>query len=100
MRRLGFRPLANRVVVQRDASEEKTAGGIVIPDEAKEKLASGVVLAAGAGKWRDDGTREPMTVRVGDRVVFERYSGEEVKLDGIERLLVMREDAVSGVEES
>ena len=94
---LGFRPAADRVVIQRDESADKI-GSIIVPDVAKEKIASGVVLAVGPGRRLGDGTLRPVEVNVGDRVLFERYSGQEIKIGALERLLVMHEDAVSGVE--
>ena len=85
-----LRPLADRVIVKRLENETKTASGIVIPDNAAEKPDQGEVLAVGPGRLDDDGDRMPMSVKVGDRVLFGKYSGQTVKVDGAE-LLVMRE---------
>ena len=91
-----FRPLHDRVVVRRLEQEEKTAGGIIIPDTAKEKPQEGEVIAVGEGKRKDDGTRIELDVKEGDRVLFGKYSGSEIKIDG-EELLIMREDEILGV---
>ena len=91
-----FRPLHDRVVVKRIDAEEKTSGGIIIPDTAKEKPQEGQVVAVGEGKYREDGTRQTLDVRVGDRVLFGKYSGSEVKMDG-EELLIMREEEILGI---
>ena len=91
-----FRPLHDRVVVRRIEEDTKTAGGIIIPDTAKEKPQQGKVIAAGTGKVRDDGTRQPPDVKAGDLILFGKYSGQEIKLDGAE-YLIMREDDVLGV---
>jgi chaperonin GroES len=91
-----FRPLHDRLVVQRLEEEQKTAGGIVIPDTAKEKPIQGKVLAAGPGKISDDGNVRPLDVKVGDKVLFGKYAGTEIKLDG-EEYLVMREDDIMGI---
>ena len=91
-----FRPLHDRVVVRRIEGEEKTKGGIIIPDTAKEKPQEGEVIAAGEGKRKDDGTRIGLDVKEGDRVLFGKYSGSEIKLDG-EEYLIMREDEILGV---
>jgi chaperonin GroES len=93
-----IRPLHDRVVVRRMAEERTTAGGIVIPDSAAEKPIQGEVVAVGNGKILDNGDTRPMAVKVGDRVLFGKYSGTEVKLDG-EELLVMREEDIMGVVE-
>jgi len=93
-----IRPLHDRVVVRRMAEERTSAGGIVIPDSAAEKPIQGEVLAVGNGKVLDNGDVRPMAVKVGDRVLFGKYSGTEVKLDG-EELLVMREEDIMGVVE-
>ncbi len=89
------RPLQNRVVVKRDASDEKSPGGIIIPDNAKQPLTRGTVVAVGPGKFEGDRRVEP-DVKTGDRILFGKYSGTEVKLDG-EELLIMPEDDVYGV---
>ena len=91
-----IRPLHDRVIVKRIEEERKTAGGIVIPDNAAEKPDQGEVLAIGTGKVMDDGKVRPLAVKVGDRVLFGKYSGSSVKVDGDE-LLVMREDDIMGV---
>lgn len=89
-------PLNDRVLVKRLESEEKTAGGLYIPDTAKEKPSKGEVVAAGPGKTDDSGKRVAMTVKAGDIVLFNKYAGTEVKLDGVEHL-VMREDDILAV---
>ena len=94
-----IRPLADRLVVKRVAEEEKTKGGIFIPDTAKEKPQEGKVVAVGKGKVNDDGKLTPLDVKVGDRILFGKYSGSEIKLEGDE-LLIMREDDILGVLES
>ena len=91
-----IRPLNDRILVKRLEGEEKTAGGIIIPDSAKEKPAEGEVVAVGPGKLNDAGDRVAMDVAVGDRVLFSKYGGTEVKLDG-EDFLIMREDDILGV---
>jgi len=91
-----IRPLHDRVIVKRIEEERKTAGGIVIPDSAAEKPDQGEVLAIGTGKVMEDGKVRPLAVKVGDRVLFGKYSGSSVKLDGDE-LLVMREEDIMGV---
>ena len=91
-----IKPLQDRVIVKRVDEEEKTAGGIIIPDTAKEKPQQGKVLAVGPGKVLEGGTRVDMTVKKGDKVLFGKYSGSEVKLDG-EEILIMREDDILGI---
>ena len=91
-----IRPLGDRVVVKRVKEEEKTKGGIIIPDTAKEKPIEGEVLAIGSGKIADDGSVRKLDVKVGDRILFGKYSGTEVKVDGEERL-ILREDDILGV---
>ena len=91
-----IRPLHDRVIVKRIEEERKTPGGIVIPDNAAEKPDQGEVLAIGTGKVMDDGKVRPLAVKVGDRVLFGKYSGSSVKMDGDE-LLVMREEDIMGV---
>lgn len=91
-----LQPLGERIVVQREESEQTTAGGIVLPDSAKEKPARGVVVAIGDGKLLDDGTRAASQLAVGDRVLFSSYAGETVESDDVEYLL-MREDDVLAV---
>ncbi len=91
-----IRPLQDRVIVQRVEEEEKTKGGIIIPDTAKEKPQEGKIVAVGKGKLGDDGKVHPLDVKVGDRILFGKYSGTEVKLSG-EDYLIMREDDILGV---
>ena len=91
-----IRPLQDRILVKRIPSEEKSAGGIIIPDNAKEKPMEGQVVAVGNGKKLDDGSLHKPDVRVGDSVLFSKYAGSEVKIEGIEHL-VMREDDLLGV---
>jgi chaperonin GroES len=93
---MGFRPLHDRVLVRRVEAEEKTAGGIIIPDSAKEKPAEGEIVAAGTGARADDGKITPLDVQVGDRVLFGKWSGTEVKVDG-EDLLIMKESDILGI---
>jgi chaperonin GroES len=97
-RKMKIRPLNDRLLVKRLAEEEKTAGGIIIPDSAKEKPAEGEVVAAGPGKVADNGERVALEVKVGDRVLFSKYGGTDVKLDG-EDFLIMREDDILGIVE-
>jgi len=89
-------PLHDRVIVRRIEEGEQVRGGIIIPDSAKEKPQEGEVVAAGEGKYKEDGTRQPLDVKKGDRVLFGKYSGSEIKLDG-EELLIMREDEILGI---
>src|SRR6188508_3440793 len=91
-----FRPLHDRVVVKRVTADEKTAGGIIIPDTAKEKPSQGEVLAVGPGGRDEAGKLIPMDIKVGDRVLFGKWSGTEVKIDGRE-LLIMKETDIMGV---
>src|SRR5438045_9596587 len=90
-----IRPLHDRVIIKRLDEEEQIRGGIIIPDTAREKPQQGEVIAAGEGKFREDGTRQPLDVKAGDRVLFGKYSGSEVKLDDQE-YLIMREDEILG----
>jgi chaperonin GroES len=96
MANVNFRPLHDRVVVRRVESEEKTAGGIIIPDTAKEKPQEGEVIAVGAGARDESGKLVPLDVKAGDRVLFGKWSGTEVKLNG-EDLLIMKEADIMGV---
>ena len=89
-------PLHDRVIVRRIDEGEQVRGGIIIPDTAKEKPQEGEVVAVGLGKYKEDGTRQALDVKKGDRVLFGKYSGSEIKLDG-EELLIMREDEILGV---
>jgi chaperonin GroES len=91
-----LRPLQDRILVQRVEEEAKTKGGIIIPDTAKEKPAEGKVVAVGNGKVGEDGKRTALEVKKGDRILFGKYSGTEVKIEG-EEYLIMREDDVLGV---
>jgi chaperonin GroES len=91
-----LRPLQDRILVQRVEEETTTKGGIIIPDTAKEKPAEGKVIAVGNGKLADDGTRIALEIKEGDRILFGKYSGTEVKISG-EEYLIMREDDVLGV---
>jgi chaperonin GroES len=91
-----IRPLQDRLVVKRLAEEEKTKGGIIIPDTAKEKPIEGEVIAVGNGKVLEDGKVRPLDVKKGDRILFGKYSGTEIKLDGVEHL-ILREDEVLGI---
>ncbi|MEW6328084.1 MAG: co-chaperone GroES [Thermodesulfobacteriota bacterium] len=91
-----IRPLQDRIVVKRLEEEEKTKGGIIIPDTAKEKPIEGKVIAVGNGKLLENGTRVPLEIKVGDRILFGKYSGTEVKIEGEEHL-IMREDDVLGI---
>jgi len=93
-----IRPLNDRVLVKRLEEEEKTAGGIIIPDSAKEKPAEGKVIAVGPGKIKKSGERAAMDVKPGDKVLFSKYGGTDVKVDG-EDYLIMREDDILGVVE-
>ena len=91
-----IRPLQDRLIVKRIAEEEKTKGGIIIPDTAKEKPQEGKVIAVGKGKANEDGKVTPLDVKAGDRVLFGKYAGTEIKIDGEEHL-IMREDDILGV---
>ncbi|MEM5581008.1 MULTISPECIES: co-chaperone GroES [unclassified Roseibium] len=93
---MAFRPLHDRVVVRRVDSEEKTAGGIIIPDSAKEKPQEGEIIAVGNGARKDNGEIVTLDVKAGDRVLFGKWSGTEVKIDG-EDLLIMKESDIMGV---
>ena len=91
-----IRPLQDRVIVKRIEEEEKSKGGIIIPDTAKEKPQEGKVVAVGKGKINDDGKINPLDVKVNDRVLFGKYSGSEINIDGEEHL-IMREDDILGI---
>ena len=91
-----FRPLHDRIAVRRITAEEKTSGGIIIPDTAKEKPQEGEVISAGTGTRGEDGTITPLDVKAGDKILFGKWSGTEVKLDG-EDLIIMKESDVLGV---
>ena len=91
-----IQPLGDRVLVLRIDEEEKTSGGIIIPDSAKEKPQEGKVVAVGPGKLDEDGKKVPMEVKKGDRILFGKYSGNEITIDGVEHL-IMREDDILGI---
>ena len=91
-----IQPLGNRVLVKRSDSEEKSSGGIIIPDTAKEKPQRGKVIAAGPGALQDDGTRTPLEVKKGDKILFSSYAGTDVKVDG-EEYLIMEESSILGI---
>ena len=93
---MSFRPLHDRVLVRRVEAEEKTAGGIIIPDSAKEKPAEGEIVSVGSGTKAEDGKITPLDVKTGDKVLFGKWSGTEVKLDG-EDLLIMKESDILGI---
>ena len=96
---MGFRPLHDRVLVRRVEAEEKTAGGIIIPDTAQEKPQEGEVISVGSGARAEDGKVTPLDVKQGDRILFGKWSGTEVKIDG-EDLLIMKESDIMGVLET
>ena len=91
-----IKPLNDRVIVSREKEEQKTAGGIIIPDTAKEKPLEGKIIAVGPGKRDDDGNRIPLEVKEGDRILFSKYAGTEIKIDGKEHVF-MREDDILGI---
>jgi chaperonin GroES len=91
-----IKPLHDRIIIQRLDEGEQRIGGIIVPDTAKEKPQQGRVIAAGTGKLRDNGTRQPPDVKPGDRILFGKYSGQEIRLDG-EDYLIMKEEEVLGV---
>jgi chaperonin GroES len=94
-----IRPLQDRIIVKRVAEEEKTKGGIIIPDTAKEKPLEGKVIAVGNGRVLEDGKIRPLDVKTGDRVLFGKYAGTEVKIDGEDHLILKEDDVVGIVEE-
>ncbi len=96
---VGFRPLGDRVLVRRIEAEEKTAGGIILPDNVREKPQEGEVIAVGSGTRAENGTVHALEVKPGDRIVFGKWSGSEVKVDG-EEFLVMKESDIVGIVES
>ncbi len=96
---IAFRPLHDRVLVRRVASDERSAGGIIIPDTAKEKPQEGEVVAVGSGARRDDGSIHPLEVAAGDRILFAKYSGSEVRIEGDE-YVIMKESDILGVLEN
>ena len=93
---INITPLHDRVIVRRIEEGEQVRGGIIIPDSAKEKPQEGEVVAVGEGKYKEDGTRQALDVKTGDRVLFGKYSGSEIKIDG-EELMIMREDEILGI---
>ena len=97
--KLNLRPLGDRVIVQRAEAEEKTAGGILLPESAKDKPKEGRVLSTGEGRVNEDGTRQKMTVKVGDRVLFTSYAGTEVKMLGEEYLIMAESDILAIIED-
>jgi chaperonin GroES len=94
-----IRPLQDRIIVKRVAEEEKTKGGIIIPDTAKEKPLEGKVIAVGNGRVLEDGKIRPLDIKTGDRVLFGKYAGTEVKIDGEDHLILKEDDVVGIVEE-
>jgi len=93
------RPLHDRLIVKRSEEEEKTKGGIIIPDTAKEKPIEGKVIAVGKGRINKDGTKIPMEVEKGDRILFAKYAGTEVKIDGEEHLIMKEDDVIAIIEQ-
>ncbi len=93
--KMNLKPLADRVIVKKLEAEEKTAGGIVLPDTAKEKPQQAEVLAVGPGKFDEKGNRQPMELKVGDKVLFAKYSGTEVKIEGVEYLILAERDILA-----
>jgi chaperonin GroES len=91
-----IRPLNDRILISRIEEEKKTAGGIIIPDTAKEKPQEGTVIATGPGKMGEDGKRLPMEIKTGDRVLFSKYAGTEIKIDGVEHVF-MKESDILGI---
>jgi chaperonin GroES len=98
MRKMKIRPLHDRVIVRRMEGEEKTKGGIIIPDTAKEKPVEGKVIAVGSGKVLEKGKKVPLQVKEGDRILFGKYSGTEVKIEGEENLIMREDDIIAIVE--
>jgi chaperonin GroES len=95
---MNIKPLHDRVIVQRIEEEEKTKGGIIIPDTAKEKPVEGKVVAVGEGKILEDGKRQPLEVKKGDKVLFGKYAGTDIKIDGEEHLIMREDDIIAIVE--
>lgn len=93
--KMNLKPLADRVIVKKLEADEKTAGGIVLPDTAKEKPQQAEVLAVGPGKFDEKGNRQPMELQVGDKVLFAKYSGTEVKIEGVEYLILSERDILA-----
>jgi chaperonin GroES len=98
VRNMNFRPLYDRVLVRRCAAEEKTAGGLIVPDTAKEKPQEAEVIAVGSGKVLDGGEVRKISLSVGDRILFGKYTGDEIKLDGVEHIILREEDVLAVVE--
>lgn len=96
--KMKIRPINDRVLVIREEEEQKSAGGIIIPDTAKEKPQRGKVVAAGPGKVGEDGKRTPLEVKSGDRILFSKYGGTEIKIDGVEHLFMKEDDILSILE--
>ncbi|MCX5806939.1 MAG: co-chaperone GroES [Proteobacteria bacterium] len=94
-----IKPLQDRVLIKRIEEEEKTKGGIIIPDAAKEKPQEGKVIAVGDGKTLESGTKAPLTVKVGDKILFGKYSGTEIKVDGEEHLILREDDILAIVKD-
>ncbi|HPP05938.1 MAG TPA: co-chaperone GroES [Syntrophorhabdaceae bacterium] len=94
-----IKPLQDRILVKRIEEEEKTKGGIIIPDAAKEKPQEGKVIAVGDGKLLDNGTKAPLTVKVGDKILFGKYAGTEIKIEGEEHLILREDDVLAIVED-
>ena len=95
-KKINVRPLRDRIIVKRTSEEEKSKGGIIIPDSAKEKPQEGEVIAVGSGRITEDGKNIPVDLKVGDKILFSKYGGTEIKIDG-EEYLILREDDVSAV---
>jgi chaperonin GroES len=95
---MNFRPLYDRVLIKRIDAEQKTSSGLIIPDAAKEKPMEAEVVAVGNGRRNDDGTIAPMSLSVGDRILFGKYTGDEVKLDGEEHIILKEEDVLAVIE--
>ena len=95
---MNLKPLADRVVVEHVEQNEKSTGGIFLPDTAKEKPQEGIVRAVGTGRVLDNGATHPMTVKVGDRIIYSKYSGSEVKIDGKELLIISEKDVLAVVD--
>jgi chaperonin GroES len=96
LKKMKIRPLNDRVLVVRVEEEQRTSGGIIIPDTAKEKPQEGKIISVGPGKMGDDGKRTPLNVKKGDKILFSKYAGTEIKIDGVEHLF-MKEDDILGV---
>ena len=94
-----IKPLQDRIVIKRIEEEEKTKGGIIIPDSAKEKPQEGRVVAVGDGKTLESGQKAPLTVKPGDKILFGKYSGTEIKIDGVEHLILREDDVLAIVED-